>query len=298
MRLEASKTASCSGDIFSYRMAWKSGKLPSDSPYDKAVKSSLENLLASSPAVLIASPASTSKERYSVKPSQLCRRCRGEPHPRSDYPAGLCLSSVFPLIYLAVPATSRAAQRGFLLHHTSAANTQIVLDSKQASPRKKDRLWRRWISFCAESGFRVLTLSSLSGTAAEQARHARLSVLYRVAKWSPVRNHSWQASRPWFRQLCAMPQSQLARRFRGSFERSPLRRRKLSYYPPSSPFEAFDKPDPPQSDRNTCLSSFRRFFTSSSTTAKGPARFLPSRRHRARSFLFAIDPANTQSPCL
>jgi hypothetical protein len=47
-----------------------------------------------------------------------------------------------------------SSQQDFLLHHSSVANTRIVVDSKQEpAHEKKDRVWRRWSSFCAEAGF-------------------------------------------------------------------------------------------------------------------------------------------------
>jgi hypothetical protein len=44
------------------------------------------------------------------------------------------------------------AQRSFLLSHSSVANARVSLTQNRASHEERDRVWRRWITFCAEAG--------------------------------------------------------------------------------------------------------------------------------------------------
>jgi hypothetical protein len=80
-----------------------------------------------------------------------------------------------------------AAQRDFLLSHSGSANNRIVLDSKQEEAHKKrDRVWRRWLSFCSQAGLEYNPfLIKLQHRETELIIRSFLS-LYRVAQWSPA----------------------------------------------------------------------------------------------------------------
>jgi hypothetical protein len=110
--------------------------------------------------------------------------CTGQPiQPRTNSPLPLFSPAADSAGLQHLAPTSQ----DFILHHASAANSQIVLDScQEPSHESKEWVWRHWLGYCDQAGLQTdQLLSSLSEQERELVIWSFFS-LYHEAKWSPT----------------------------------------------------------------------------------------------------------------
>jgi hypothetical protein len=168
-----------------------------------------------------------------------------------------------------------AAQRDFLLCHSGPANHRIVLDSKQEEAHeKRDRVWRRWLSFCSEAGINDNPfLLQLQPPETELVIRAFLS-LYRVAEWSKAGAILGKRKSPVVSSTVRNAAGNLAAAFWSHFQRSPVHVEGSTQLLPTirALLKAFDNADPPpQCQKEITPKLPRKFFKllSSGTKNKG-----------------------------
>jgi hypothetical protein len=157
-----------------------------------------------------------------------------------------------------------ATQRDFLLCHSGPANHRIVLDSKQEEAHeKRDRVWRRWISFCTEAGIDSNPfLLKLQPPETELIIRAFLS-LYRVAEWSPAGAILGKRKSPVVSSTVRDAAGNLAAAFRSHFQRSPVHIEGSTQLLPTirALLKAFDNADPPPNRQKAITPRLlRKFF--------------------------------------
>jgi hypothetical protein len=146
-------------------------------------------------------------------------------------------------------------------------------------------VWRRWITFCAEAGLDS-TLSSLSYSG---MRPSSSCAPFVPTEWlNGARQEPFLASvRARGFVNCARCRRQQLRRFRSRFERSPVTSKETQLLPTIEPFWGV-RQHGPAARTTESLKFLRRFFTFLSPTRKKGLSIDARRRHRARSFLFAM----------
>ena len=230
---------------------------------------------------LLSQPAHQRRQEHSLRPLEL----RGKYSRRTSsssprLPIRPCANNAFPFVSTTAGSSRlqhlAAAQRDFLLRHSSVANARIVLDSKQEPAHEnKDRVWRRWTSFCTEAGFDSDPfLSQLQQPETELVMRSFLS-LYRVAHWSKTGAILGERPRPVVSATVRDAAGYLAASFRSSFKRSPLHIEGSSQLLPTirALLKAFDTTDPPPDRQKAITPKFlRKFFQFLNNDANGQAK--------------------------
>jgi hypothetical protein len=144
-----------------------------------------------------------------------------------------------------------------------------ILDSKQSQPTRKDRVWRRWITFCAEAG---LDSDPFLSKLQQHETELVMRAFCPSTEWlNGARQEPFLASvRARGFVNCARCRRQLGCVVSGRFERSPVHLEgSTQLLPTSSLLRAFDNTDPPPERQKAITPKFlRRFFTFLSPTRK------------------------------
>jgi hypothetical protein len=122
------------------------------------------------------------------------------------------------------------------------------MDSKkEEAHEKRDRVWRRWLSFCSQADLESNPfLIKLQHQETELIIRSFLS-LYRVAQWSPAGAILGECPRPVVSASVRDAASNLAAAFRGHFKQSPFHIEGSTQLLPTvrALLKAFDNADPP-----------------------------------------------------
>jgi hypothetical protein len=213
-------------------------------------------------------PTHQRRTKHGVRPPELRRK-----RPRifaplsSRFPIRQCSNPAIPLSHTTVDSRElrhlTTAQRDFLLSHSGSANDRIILDSKQeASHEVKDRVWRRWITFCSQAGLQSNPfLIKLQHRETELIMRSFLS-LYRVAHWSKAGALLGQRTRPVVSKTVRDASSNLAAAFRSNFKQSPIHFEGSSQLLPTIRclLKAFDNADPPPKRQKAITPKLLRYF--------------------------------------
>jgi hypothetical protein len=224
---------------------FKSGKLPSDSPYYKAVQiiaRKLARLVTGSSHCLAGQHLKGDKNTVSDLLS-FAGDTRGEPHPLApDYPSDFVLTERFhsfipqlvPAGFNISPLPSELSY--FIIQVLQTLESSLTPSKSQPTKRKTDS--GAVGSRSAPSPVSSLTLSSLSYSSGKQSSScARFcpSTEWRTGAQQEPFLASVRA--PWFRQLCAMPQAIWLRRSGVVSNGAPFTSKEApSYSPPSGLF--------------------------------------------------------------
>jgi hypothetical protein len=141
----------------------KSGNLPLDLPYYKAVQLTARRLLArlvTGSSHCLASQHIKGDKNTVADLLSFAGDTRGETHPLApDYPSDCilterfhsCLPQLIPASFNISPLPSEISSFVILALQT----LELSLTPKQEPAHEnKDRVWRRWTTFCAEAGLR------------------------------------------------------------------------------------------------------------------------------------------------
>jgi hypothetical protein len=207
-------------------------------------------------------------QKHSLRPPKLCWGHAWQDSsscPRLSFRS--CSNRAFALLLAPVDSSRfqhlAPIQRDFLLRHSGAANARIILYSKQEPAHEnKDRVWRRWTSFCAEAGLNSDPfLSELQQPETELIMRSFLS-LYRMARWRPTGAILGQRPRPVVSSTVRDAAGHLASSFRSHFQQSPFHLEGSSQLLPTirTLLKAFDNSDPPPERQKAITPKFLRQF--------------------------------------